>query len=238
MKILALDSTALTASVAVCDDEKLLSEFTVNNGNTHSETILPMIESMLKRLNLTAKDIDVFACSAGPGSFTGVRIGASTIKGLAFGSDKPCIGISTLRSLAYNIQGCGGIICPVMNARRGQVYNALFGSDGARICEDRALAIEELCEELTNKGRVYLCGDGADITYRGFAGRVDAVVVPERYVYQSGYAVAQCALTDYNNGVRTMDIELTPVYLRLSQAERERLERESGSLENLEKGNK
>ena len=115
MKILALDSTALTASVAVCDDEKLLSEFTVNNGNTHSETILPMIESMLKRLNLTAKDIDVFACSAGPGSFTGVRIGAATIKGLAFGSDKPCIGISTLRSLAYNIQGCGGIICPVMN---------------------------------------------------------------------------------------------------------------------------
>lgn len=238
MKILALDSTALTASVAVCEDGRLLSEFTVNNGNTHSETILPMIESMLKRLSLTAQDIDVFACSAGPGSFTGVRIGAATVKGLAFGSDKPCIGVSTLRALAYNVQGCGGIICSVMNARRGQVYNALFESDGTRICDDRALAIEELCTELTGKGKVYLCGDGADITYKGFTGRVDAVIVPERYVYQSGYSVAQCALEEHNNGVKTKDIELTPVYLRLSQAERERLERESGSLENLEKGNK
>ena len=238
MKILALDSTALTASVSVCEDRKLLSEFTVNNGNTHSETILPMIASMLERLSIRADDIDVFACSAGPGSFTGVRIGAATVKGLAFGSDKPCIGVSTLEALAYNIRGCGGIICAVMNARRGQVYNALFESDGTRICDDRALAIEELCEELSGKGKVYLCGDGADITYRGFAGRVDAVVVPERYVYQSGYSVAMCALDAYNGGVRTTDVELTPVYLRLSQAERERLERESGSLENLEKGNK
>ena len=238
MKILALDSTALTASVAVCEDKKLLSEFTVNNGNTHSETILPMISSMLERLGIGASDIDVFSCSAGPGSFTGVRIGAATVKGLAFGSDKPCIGVSTLEALAYNIRGCGGIICAVMNARRGQVYNALFESDGTRICDDRALAIEELCEELVGKGKVYLCGDGADITCKGFANRVDAVVVPERYVYQSGCSVAMCALEAYNCGVRTTDVELTPVYLRLSQAERERLERESGSLENLEKGKK
>ncbi len=239
MKILALDSTALTASVAVCEDRRLLAEFTVNCGNTHSETLLPMIASIMSQMKIKIKDIDVFSCSAGPGSFTGVRIGASTIKGLAFDSGKPCIGVSTLEALAYNVKGCGGIICPVMNARRGQVYNALFDSDGNRLVEDRALAIEELCEELSAKDdRIYLCGDGADITLRGFAGRLDAVIVPERYVYQSGYSVAQCAFDEYNRGNRTTDIELSPVYLRLSQAERERLARESGSLENIEKGNK
>ena len=119
MKILALDSTALTASVAVCENERLLSEFTVNNGNTHSETILPMIASMLERLGLTASDVDIFACSAGPGSFTGVRIGAATVKGLAFGSDKPCIGVSTLKALSYNIRGGWTLSsCGLMTGRR------------------------------------------------------------------------------------------------------------------------
>ena len=108
MKILALDSTALTASVAVCEDKRLLAEFTVNCGNTHSETLLPMIASILSQMKIKVKDIDIFSCSAGPGSFTGVRIGASTIKGLAFGGGKPCIGVSTLEALAYNIRGCGG----------------------------------------------------------------------------------------------------------------------------------
>ena len=132
-----------------------------------------------------------------------------------------------------------GIICPVMNARRGQVYNAIFDSDGTRILEDRALAIEELCKELLERNeKIYLCGDGADITLIGFAGRLNATIVPDMYVYQSGYSVAQCAFEEYNRGNRTTDIELSPVYLRLSQAERERLERESGSLENIEKGDK
>ncbi len=236
MRILALDSTALTATVALCEDEKLLSEYTLNNGNTHSETILPMISSMLDLFGCTVSDIDVFACSAGPGSFTGVRIGAATLKGLAFGREKPCVGVSTLEALAYNVKGCDGIICAVMNARRGQVYNALFSSDGERLCEDRALSIEELCAELIEKHtKVVVCGDGTDITIEGFKGRVNATAAPNRLVCQSAYSVAQVALRYVREGRTVTDIELTPVYLRLSQAERERLARESGSLENNEK---
>ena len=124
MKILAFDSTALTASVAVAEDEELLAELTLNNGNTHSQTLLPMAESLFKMLSITADDIDVFACSEGPGSFTGVRIGAATVKGMAFGRGKACAGVSTLEALAYNLRGYEGIICPVMNARRAQVYTA------------------------------------------------------------------------------------------------------------------
>ncbi len=236
MKILALDSTAATSTAALCENEKLIAEFSVNGGNTHSETLLPMIAGLLENSGYTVGDVDVFAAAAGPGSFTGVRIGAATLKGLAFNSGKPCIGVSTLQALAYNLNGINdGIICPVMNARRNQVYNALFDSNGNRLCDDRALSIEELCAELADKNvTVWLCGDGTDITYNGFAGRVNAKKAPERLIYQSAFSVAQIALKEYNNGVRTTDIELSPTYLRLSQAERERLARESGSLENLE----
>ena len=147
MKILAIDSTAIVASVAICDDEKLAALYTVNNGNTHSETLLPMVESALAQSKLTVDDIGLFAVSAGPGSFTGVRIGAATIKGLAFGRDIPCVGVSTLEALAYNLKGSSGIICPVMNARRNQVYNALFRFEGeklVRLCPDRAIAVKDL----------------------------------------------------------------------------------------------
>lgn len=236
MKILALDSTALTATVALCEDEKLLAEYTINNGNTHSETILPMISSMLDLFGCEMSAIDAFACSAGPGSFTGVRIGAATLKGLAFDRQKPCVGVSTLEALAYNVKGCGKIICAVMNARRGQVYNALFSSDGERLCDDRALSIEELAAELVEKNaEVVVCGDGTDITLDGFGGRVKATAAPNRLVCQSAYSVAQVALRNIREGKEVTDVELTPVYLRLSQAERERLARESGSLENNEK---
>ena len=126
MYILSLDSTAIAATVALCDDEKLLSLTTVENGNTHSQTLLPMVEETLARFELCPADIALLACSAGPGSFTGVRIGVSTIKGLAFGTNIPCVGTSTLEALAQNLIGFDGILCPVMNARRNQVYNALF----------------------------------------------------------------------------------------------------------------
>ena len=126
MKILALDSTAAVCSCAVCEDEKILSVFTVNSGNTHSETLLPMIEASLRMLSLEVCDIDLFAFSEGPGSFTGVRIGAATLKGLAFGRNKPCVGVSTLKALASNLSGMSGIVCPVMNARRNQVYLSLI----------------------------------------------------------------------------------------------------------------
>ncbi len=236
MIILALESTAQVASVAICDGEKMIGEYSLQNGNTHSETLLPMIESMIGLSSLDLDQIDIFACAAGPGSFTGVRIGAATLKGLAFDRKKPCIGVSSLEALAYNSRGTDGLLCPCMNARRGQVYNALFESDGTRICEDRALSIDELCAELEKREQhVILCGDGAQLAYDGFGKRINASLAPERNRYQSAYAVAQCALSAYGRGEYTSDAELSPVYLRLSQAERMRLERESGSLENLGK---
>ena len=229
MKILSLDSTALVASVALCEDEKLLGEITLNNGNTHSETLLPMVEFLLERLALTTDDIDMFAASKGPGSFTGVRIGAATVKGLAFGTQKPCIGVSTLESLAYNLVFVDGLICPVMNARRSQVYTALFRAKNGvleRLMPDSAIAISELDEYLKQFDEpVRLSGDGYGITVGLLTHEI--IPTPERYRHQSAYSVAQIARLAYQNGVRTTDIELSPTYLRLSQAERERAERQA-----------
>ena len=229
MLILALDSTAVAASVALCDDRKILADYTVNLGNTHSETLLPMVEAVLKTARVTANDIDLFACSVGPGSFTGVRIGAATLKGLSFGKDKPCVAVSTLEALAYNLIGFRGIACPVMNARRSQVYNALFELDGEhtprRITPDRAIAIAELETELeTMDAPLYLSGDGYDITREGFM-RVKTEVTPAVLILQNAYSVAMCALEKFQNGECTTDSALTPTYLRLSQAERERNEK-------------
>ena len=228
MKILSVDSTAITASVAVTENQTLLAEYTVLNGNTHSETLLPMVESALKTLGLRADDIDLFACSAGPGSFTGVRIGAATIKGLAFAKGKPCVGVSTLEALAYNLVGYEGLICPVMNARRGQVYTALFESDGAtltRLMEDSALPISELDAILAEKGeRVRFCGDGYDITLSAL--KLCAYhTTPERLRPQSAYSVAMTALRKYQAEGGVSDRELVSTYLRPCQAERELAEK-------------
>ncbi len=224
MKILALDSSATVASVALCDGERLLAEYTVNNGNTHSETLLPMVEAVLANFSLTAKDIDLFAASTGPGSFTGVRIGAATLKGLAFGSDKPCVGVSTLEALAYNLIAHKGLICPVMNARRSQVYAALFRSDGQtleRLMPDSAIAISELDEKLCGYGEeIMLCGDGYSITKSGLE-RTSTGKTPERLIHQSAYSVAAVAHLAYKNGLAVSDGELKVNYLRPSQAERE-----------------
>lgn len=229
MKILALDSTAIVSTVAICEDEKLLAQFTINNGNTHSETLLPMIEASLKVLKLTVNDIDLFACSAGPGSFTGVRIGAATIKGLAFDKNKPCAPVSSLDALAHNLIYANGIVCPVMNARRGQLYNALFLCENGkltRLCEDRLISVFDLEEELkqyANK-QIYICGDGYDIVKKSFE-NVKTESTPLLHQYQSAYSVALCALEASKQELLTTDIELSPIYLRASQAERERLER-------------
>ena len=231
MYILALDSTAIAATVALCDDEKLLSLTTVENGNTHSQTLLPMVEETLARFELLPTDIELFACSAGPGSFTGVRIGVSTVKGLAFDTNIPCLGVSTLEALAQNLIGFNGILCPVMNARRNQVYNALFEcKDGVitRLCEDRAIALEALDEQLAAMGEspIYLAGDGYDLAVSQLKSCVDRIqTTPVLLRVQNGYSVAQVALELYRNGHQVTDSELLPVYLRLSQAERERLER-------------
>jgi tRNA threonylcarbamoyladenosine biosynthesis protein TsaB len=231
MYILSLDSTATAATVALCDDEKLLSLTTVQNGNTHSQTLLPMVEETLKRFELTPRDMALLACSAGPGSFTGVRIGASTVKGLAFHTDIPCLGVSTLEALAQNLIGFDGILCPVMNARRNQVYNALFECRNGiitRLCDDRAIALDALDEELADMSDkpIYLVGDGYDLScsqLKKCASNLRPTPVLLRT--QNAYSVAQVALALYQNGVRTSDSELVPVYLRPCQAERERMER-------------
>lgn len=236
MKILAFDSTAVSASVAVCENEHLLALTTLNAGLTHSETLLPLIDELLGHTGVKTGDIELFACSTGPGSFTSVRIGAATVKGLAFGRNVPCIGVTTLEALAHNLSCCNGIICPVMNARRGQVYNALFECrDGrlTRLCPDRAISVEGLEAELENllsinAMPVYLCGDGTSMTRDMLVG-IRPAYVPEFLIWQNAYSVAQCALGLYRSGIRTTDAELSPTYLRMPQAERERLEREKSS---------
>ena len=232
MKILAIDTSAVVGSVALCDGETIIAQYTVNNGNTHSETLLPMVESLLATSGVDISEIELFAVSNGPGSFTGVRIGVATLKGLAFGSGKPCVGVSTLEALAYNLIGFEGIICPVMNARRSQVYNALFECRSgvlSRLTPDRALSIAELDEELAALSKpFYLVGDGYDVTTEGLKKSTPALT-PEISRYQSAYSVAQCAARAFENGEYTNDTSLSATYLRPSQAERERLEKESQS---------
>ncbi len=224
MKILAFDTSATIASVALCEDTKLLAEYTVNNGNTHSETLLPMIEALLAQFSLSVSDIDLFAVSSGPGSFTGVRIGAATLKGLAFASDKPCVGVSTLHAIAENLSVCKGLICPVMNARRSQVYTALFRSDGKvleRLMPDSAISIAELDEKLAAFGEpVYFSGDGYGVTLPALT-VTEALDVPDRLRHQSAYSVACVAYAEYLGGNATDDSSLKVNYLRPSQAERE-----------------
>ncbi len=232
MKILALDSSAIVATVALCEDEELLGEYTIRNGNTHSETLLPMVESLLGFFSLSPDEIDLFAVSAGPGSFTGVRIGAATVKGLAFDTQKPCIAVSTLEALAQNLSITDGLICPVMNARRKQVYTALFRAKNGiltRLMPDDAIAISELDARLAAFDEpVLLVGDGYEITAPLLTHEI--AHTPDRLRHQSAYSVAQVAKRLYDAGVRTTDLEAVPTYLRPSQAERERLEREKNSL--------
>ncbi|MBQ7153608.1 MAG: tRNA (adenosine(37)-N6)-threonylcarbamoyltransferase complex dimerization subunit type 1 TsaB [Clostridia bacterium] len=229
MRILAVDSSALAAGAAVCEDERLVAEYTLNNGNTHSENLLPMVESILKLAKLSIGDIDLLACTAGPGSFTGVRIGVSTIKGLAFGTGIPCVGVSTIEALAGNLAGCGGLIVPVMNARRQQVYTALFrDADGKaeRLTEDAALAAEDLFDLIRKTARpqepVRFCGDGYQLIADCLPKGLQACTVPvqERLRWQSAYWVARCALNAFRAGKATTDEKLVPTYLRPSQAER------------------
>ena len=232
MKILALDTSATVASVAITDCETPLAEYTLNAKNTHSETLLPMVESALGALSLKVNDIDLFALSAGPGSFTGVRIGAATVKGLAFASGKPCVEVSTLESLAQNLVFKEGLICPVMNARRSQVYTALFRSNGKeleRLMPDSALSIEELDAILTEYGEdIALVGDGYEICEQGFS-KTELCFVPHALRLQSALSVASVALKKHENGELCTDSALSVNYLRPSQAERERAEREEAN---------
>ena len=226
MLILAFESSAKAASVALARDGRLVSQYSQCSGLTHSRTLLPMAEDMLKNAELSLADVDVIAVAHGPGSFTGVRIGVSTVKGLAWGADKPCVGVSTLEAMAWHGLAAGGLICPVMDARRGQVYNALFEiRDGrpVRLCEDRPIALSELAEELRGYASpAFLVGDGAELAAAFLKKNdLDCRVAPENLLWQSAWGVAMAA-SDKPAGSADL---LLPVYLRLSQAERERQER-------------
>ena len=231
MKILAFDGTAKAATVAVSDNEKILGLYTVDNGLTQSELLLPMAENLLASLKLNFGDIELFATSVGPGSFTGVRIGVSLVKGLAFGRDIPCVGVSTLEALAENLAGLKGIFVPCMDARRGQVYSATFRSDGQsikRLTEDRAIALSALADELKSyEGEnIYLSGDGYETAKRGLlANGVSVQDTPTLLINESAYSVAKVAKEMYDKGIYGTDLEIAPTYLRMPQAERERLER-------------
>lgn len=224
MLILAIESSAKAASVALTEDERLIAQYTQCSGLTHSRTLLPMVDDMLKNTEKTIAGVDLIAVAHGPGSFTGIRIGVSTVKGLAWAADKRCVGVSTLEAMAWHGVSAGGLVCPVMDARRSQVYNALFEiKDGrpVRRCADRAVSLDELAAEIDGKN-AFLTGDGAMLTYEhmkklGIACRV----APQNLVYQSAWGVAMAAL---DKAPGTAD-DLLPVYLRLSQAERERQER-------------
>ena len=226
MLILAFESTAKAASCALVRDGRLVSQYSQCSGLTHSRTLLPMGEDMLRNAELTFKDADLIAVAHGPGSFTGVRIGVSMVKGLAWAADKPCVGVSTLEAMAWHGLAAGGLVCPVMDARRSQVYNALFRIvDGKpqRLTEDRPIALEELAAELQRYNeRVFLVGDGAELSFRALTqAGIPCSLAPENLRMQSSWGVAMAAI-DKKPG--TAD-ELLPVYLRLSQAERERQER-------------
>ena len=226
MLTLAFESSAKAASVALCEGEKLLAQSSQNLGLTHSRTLLPMAEAMLKNADVSLDQVDLFAVAHGPGSFTGIRIGVSTVKGLSWASEKPCVGVSTLEALAWNGIAAGGLLCPVMDARRSQVYNALFSvSDGkpVRLCGDRAISLEDLAAELEAKNGVpLLLGDGAGLTAEYLASRdLPYRLAPENIRWQSAWGVAMAAMDQKPVSSQ----ELLPVYLRLSQAERERQER-------------
>lgn len=222
MIILALDTTAATATAALTDNDKLIGLYMLNVNLTHSEIMLPMIENLLKNSKIDINDVDIFACSAGPGSFTGVRIGISLLKGLAFGKERPCVAVSSLQALAYNLNGFDGIICPVMDARRNQIYNALFYR-GERLCEDRLTTLNDLKNEIKQYGhKIYYVGDGYKLI------DFNMTETPEMLRYQNAYSVASCAFAIYANAMENnnrqfiyTDKTIAPVYLRASQAERE-----------------
>ena len=231
MLILAFETTAKAGSVALLDENKLLGESYQNTGLTHSQTLMVMAEDLLKQCGKTVSDITAVAVAEGPGSFTGVRIGVAAAKGFAWGGQLPCYGVSTLEAMAETLGIYQGYVCPRMDARRSQVYNALFYvncGELRRIREDRAISLAELGEELkTLTGPIFLVGDGAKLCYTTLEETVPGLVLPpEHRQHQRASGVAIGAAKKVAAGEAGDANALTPNYLRLSQAERERLEKQ------------
>lgn len=225
MLTLGIDSSATAASAALVEDGRLLGEYFCNTKQTHSQTLLPMVQSLLETAGRSTAGLDALAVAHGPGSFTGVRIGVACVKGIAFPNNTPCVGVSTLEAIAWGgLAAEGSLLCAVMDARCGQVYNALFRAEGgalSRLTEDRALPIAQLEQELRPYGsQVLLLGDGAALCHEGFPAW-GARLAPENVRFQRASSVALLGEQAAKAGRTLSPAELMPVYLRLPQAERE-----------------
>lgn len=241
MKILSIDSSAKAASVCLCEDETILGEFFINTKLTHSETLMPMVSALMSSTKYKLQDIDVFAVSAGPGSFTGVRIGISAVKGMSFALNKPCVVVSTLEAMAYNFSDRECLVLSAMDARREQVYNAIFRANNGkveRLTEDRAISIEQLKKEVEseyNEENIIFVGDGADLCYNSFDKDLFSIrLSPEHLRYQRASGVSRVALNKISEWDLVSSEELRPIYLRQSQAERlrsEQIKRETNNQE-------
>lgn len=231
LKILGVDTSAKTASAAIYESGKLLGEIYADVGLTHSETALPMVKALLDLTRVSLRELDLLAVSTGPGSFTGLRIGIAAVQGISVGSGIPCASVSTLEALAWNLQDFDGVVCPVMDARREQVYTALFRGDGEvlqRIGEDRAVSLEQLGRELSNlREAIIFVGDGAEMCYNKLVHSLDraTLAIQSRRMQRASSVcrVGESAFMRQTGIVGPQD--LTPSYLRLPQAERERNER-------------
>ena len=233
MKILGLDSSGIVASVAIVEDDVLIAEYTVNYKKTHSQTLLPMLDEIAKMTELDLNSIDAIAVAAGPGSFTGLRIGSATAKGLGLALKKPLIAIPTVEGLSYNLYDIPGLICPIMDARRKQVYTGIyrFTDHQLKVVEDQmAVSMETVIEKLNQYGEaVTFLGDGVPVFHEFIAEKmtVPYSFAPAHVNKQRAAAVAALGEIYYRQGKTETAMEHVPDYLRVSQAERERAEREA-----------
>lgn len=233
MRVLAIDSSGLTATVAIVEDDTTIAEFTINYKKTHSQTLLPMIDEMVKMVEADLNTIDAIAVAGGPGSFTGLRIGSATAKGLGLALGKPLIHIPTAEAMAYSIYGCEDIICPIMDARRNQVYTGIYQMDGDKLQvleAQMAVEIDELAKKLCTYGKpVIFLGDGVpvhkDRLEKELMTNYDIAFAPAHMNQQRAAAVGMLGIQYYKEGKTETAMEHKPDYLRVSQAEREREKR-------------
>ncbi len=236
MRILGLDSSGLVASVAIVEDTELRGEYTINYKKTHSQTLLPMLDTVAKMIELDLNTIDAIAVAGGPGSFTGLRIGSATAKGLGLALQKPIIHVSTVEALAYNLAGHRDMVCPLMDARRNQAYTGLYSFDGNQmqtICPQCAVGIEEIIEKVNEQNRaVVFLGDGVPVftSYIEEHCKVPYTFAPAHLNKQRAGAVAALGMLFYKKGIFESATDHKPDYLRISQAERELKEKISANL--------